>query len=100
MIRKLLECNKIEPKVQGAFRKLSLPHICALLPGNGGEEKLHCLFESGKICLDLPDNTGNTPLALAAAQGKGGMVRALLKSGRVSVNHKDTSGFTPLLMAV
>jgi len=64
----------------------------------GNIDMARLLIEKGKAPLNLPDQSGWTPLHLAAGHGYAEIVDMLLKQG-ADVNVKDKSGNTPLAWA-
>lgn len=57
-------------------------------------------LECSSRILNSKDETGNTPLHLAASSGMLKVVQQLLESNKVKINNKNSAGLTPLFVAV
>ncbi|KAK5736848.1 hypothetical protein LTR17_007173 [Elasticomyces elasticus] len=108
MLELLLTCNMIDGKLQG-MSGFSLLHFLlwnyeqAQLQSSGyvlDYEKVQLLIESRKLDLDIQDDGGLSPLAMAASVGDLKFVRLLLASDRVDVQSEDKIGLTPLQHAL
>jgi ankyrin repeat protein len=67
--------------------------------GNGHEEIVKQLLDTGKVDVDSKDNDGRTPLSRAAQEVNEAVVKHLLDIGKVDVDSKDNDGRTPLWWA-
>ncbi|KAK5739904.1 hypothetical protein LTR17_005000 [Elasticomyces elasticus] len=103
MLALLLDSDIIDSKLQG-FSGFSILHMCLHQAKHAklllDSSKMQRLIESGKVNVDIRDNDGRTPLAMASAHGELDTVRLLLSSGRVQVSPMDKFKNTPLLQAI
>lgn len=60
---------------------------------------LKLLLETGSVDLNTRSNSGQTPLSLAARDGRKAVVILLLETGKVDINTRSRNGDTPLSQA-
>ncbi|KAM3516570.1 hypothetical protein NHJ13051_009785 [Beauveria bassiana] len=93
IVRKLLECDNIEPNGV-RYTDYGRPLFLACRSGNA--EILKLLLASNGIDLSTTDEDGRTALHVAVSFGPASTVKALLYDGRTSLNAKDRDGRTAL----
>ena len=100
--------NLGESSASNGFESMSLPfegtqpeRVVLLNASYAGDESMvRTLLALDTIEADVKDESGRTPLWIAACRGHKEIVKLLLATGRVEVEVKDISGVTPLCVAV
>lgn len=83
-----------DPNIPAYENKIALSWAAA----EGSEESIELLLKQPNIALDIPDQSGQTPLLRCADAGHTKCVRMLLDKG-ASVKHADKKGRTALSLA-
>ncbi|KAK4541723.1 hypothetical protein LTR36_007432 [Oleoguttula mirabilis] len=104
VMKALLNSNKIDSRLQDNFGDTILHFVSSFVPIGGPKHNrtalARLLVESGKFALNVRNNNGETPVAMAAWQGEVEVVKLLLARRDIDIEAKDKRGDTPLLLAI